>query len=130
MRLAIVGSRGFQPLALVTKFVSTLKPTTTVVSGGARGVDTAAAEAAASRGLEVEIFEADWKQYGRKAGPLRNTAMVATVDGLVAFWDGRSAGTLNAIMAACDRRIWLRVYYQNGSFKQLYDSSGKCLSDL
>jgi hypothetical protein len=72
MHVAVVGSREFPRLDAVEKFVGKLKPGTTVVSGGARGVDQAAATAARKRGLPVVEMLADWNQYGKAAGPIRN----------------------------------------------------------
>jgi hypothetical protein len=109
-RLAIVGSRKFAHFESVRAFVRRLKRTTTVVSGGAPGVDTIAADEAVKCRLSVDVFEADWDRFGRSAGYKRNAEMIATVDGLVAFWDGRSRGTQNAIFLARQRGIWLRVY--------------------
>lgn len=109
-RLAIVGSRGFANLAAVRQFVGRLRPSTVVVSGGARGVDQVAVEAAKARGLAVDIFPADWDRYGRSAGFKRNKELVDSVDGLVAFWDGQSRGTWHSVRLAQQRGIWLRVF--------------------
>ena len=109
-RLAIVGSRGFANLDLVEELVSRLKTTTTVVSGGARGVDTEAVRTAKARGLNTEVFEADWDKFGKSAGFRRNEAMLSTVDGDAAFWDGTSRGTKHAIEYARKKDLWLRVY--------------------
>lgn len=130
MRLAIVGSRGFRHLELVGEFVNRLKPETVVVSGDAIGVDQAAVAAAKARNLATEVFPADWKKHGRAAGPIRNQEMIATVDGLIAFWNRQSAGTFNAIQEAAGRRIWLRVVYPNGNYIQIYDEKGVFHQDL
>lgn len=113
-RLAIVGSRGFAPLELVAQFVTMLRPTTIVVSGGARGVDTAAIAAAAGRGLATEVICANWRAFGRSAGYRRNVQLVNAVHGLVAFWDLQSRGTAHSIALARQRGIWLRVYGPDG----------------
>jgi hypothetical protein len=68
--------------------------------GGARGVDSWVVEAAEERGLRTIVFPADWERHGRRAGPLRNAEIVAHADRLVAFWNGRSRGTLNTVLAA------------------------------
>jgi YspA, cpYpsA-related SLOG family len=130
MKLAIVGSRGFKSLELVGDFVRRLKPDTVVVSGGAVGVDQYAVSAASRLGHLTEVFPPDWKQHGTAAGPIRNRQMIATVDGLIAFWNGKSAGTFNAIQEAANRRIWLRVVYPNSHWVQCYDEKGVFISDL
>ncbi len=113
-RLAIVGSRRYPRLELVRQLVHRLKPSTVVVSGGCWGVDRAAVAAAASAGLASEEMPAEWQRFGRSAGFRRNAALVASVDGLIAFWDGRSQGTAHSIALARSRGIWLRVYGPDG----------------
>lgn len=95
-------------------FVSGLVKNAVVVSGGAAGVDTWAVEAAANRGLGTRIFEADWDQHGRKAGPIRNKQIVDAVDELVAFWDGRSRGTLGTVAMALEAALPVRVFDVHG----------------
>lgn len=97
MKIAIVGSRDFQSLSEVAKYVGALPPGTTVISGGARGVDYVAQSAATRFGLAVEIFKPDWRTHGKRAGLVRNQQMVDACDYLVAFWDGRSPGTIDSI---------------------------------
>jgi predicted Rossmann fold nucleotide-binding protein DprA/Smf involved in DNA uptake len=104
MRIAIVGSREYAKLDAVRKFVAELPADTVIVSGGARGVDSAAEQAARARGLEVKIFPALWGQYGKRAGFLRNRQIVEASDKVVAFWDGLSAGTLSTIQLATDAK--------------------------
>jgi len=56
MNIGIVGSRRWKNREAIENLVNTLAADTTVVSGGARGVDTWAAEAARKRGLKVVEF--------------------------------------------------------------------------
>lgn len=49
---------------------------------------------------ELVRFEADWEKHGRAAGPIRNAEIVAACDKLIAFWDGKSRGTQDAIKKA------------------------------
>lgn len=48
----------------------------TLRHGAARGADTLFAEVAYDLGWIVERYPADWKTYGRAAGPIRNKVMV------------------------------------------------------
>jgi hypothetical protein len=127
MRLCICGSRAFKNLELVRAFVRKLRPETVIVSGAARGVDQAAEEAALASGHDVEswpVTAEDWQRDGKRAGMIRNELMIggvpdrctapSQVDGLVAFWDGKSRGTKHAIELASRRGIWLRVYLEDG----------------
>jgi YspA, cpYpsA-related SLOG family len=97
MKIAIVGSRDYPDLGAVVRFVKGLPPGTVVVSGGARGVDRTAEQAARAAGFEVLIFPADWEKHGRMAGFKRNVQIVNASDEVVAFWDLRSHGTKHTL---------------------------------
>jgi hypothetical protein len=73
------------------------KPITLIIEGGALGADRLAREWAEVSGVSVQTFEAEWKRFGRRAGPLRNKRMLdeGRPDGVVAFPGG--AGTANMI---------------------------------
>ena len=101
MRVAIIGSRDYPNLEVVRSYVaSLLSEGDVVVSGGARGVDKAAEEAAKARGLKVVSIRPQWGKFGRAAGFRRNSDIVAQCDRLVAFWDGKSRGTQDSIRKA------------------------------
>lgn len=99
-RVAVIGSREFPDAALVRRYVHRLPLAATVVSGGARGVDTWAVEEAGKRGMAVDVIPADWEKHGKKAGPMRNQQIVDSVDMLMAFWYGSSRGTRDAVERA------------------------------
>lgn len=46
-----------------------------VIQGGATGADSLALWWAQSRHVPVETFRADWKAFGKSAGPIRNAHM-------------------------------------------------------
>jgi hypothetical protein len=100
IRIAIVGSRNFPDQQLV-RFVlhSVLKLWHLVVSGGAPGVDSWAEEIAKELGLPVCVHAADWSK-GKGAGVARNTTIVLDSHVVLAFWDGKSTGTLDSIEKA------------------------------
>ena len=114
LKLAIVGSRRFPTPNLVSDYVSAQPVGTVIVSGGAPGVDSVAEQTAIACGLDVLIFPADWENLGRKAGPIRNAQIVQAADQVVAFWDGRSRGTLNTVMMAHEMGKTVRVINSNG----------------
>ena len=116
-RIAIVGSRDYPRPDLVEAFVARLPKSAVVVSGGARGVDSVAVEAAEARGLEAVVFPADWRRWRRSAGPRRNAEIVEHADRVVAFWDGASRGTLDTVRRA--RRAGLPI--------EIYDAGGAAL---
>ena len=97
MRIAIVGSRGYDSLELVRQYVRSLPKDTVVVSGGAHGVDNTAADTAVACHLETIVYLPDWKTFGKSAGFKRNSQIVNDCDLLVAFWDGVSRGTKDSM---------------------------------
>lgn len=111
MHIAIVGSRGYMRLDVVRDYISKLPEDTVIVSGGARGVDTAAEDAARARGLQTLIFPAEWSKYGKSAGFKRNQLIVDASQKLVAFWDGSSRGTKSSIDLAYKKGIEVEVIY-------------------
>ena len=111
MKVAIVGSRDYPDLNKVQYYVESLPWDTTVISGGARGVDTTAENAAVALRLGVEVHPADWDRLGKSAGYIRNEKMVDAADRVVAFWDGESKGTKHSIDLALRKRKNLEVIF-------------------
>lgn len=93
MRIAVVGSRDYENMAEVHQFVAEQERTTVIVTGGARGVDSEAVKEARRLRMPYEIYLPDWQKHGRRAGAIRNAEIVARVDEVAAFWDGKSPGT-------------------------------------
>ena len=114
MRLAIVGSRSLAPdlEAFVPDGV------TEIVSGGARGVDTAAACYARRHGIALREFLPDYHLFGSRAPLLRNDQIIAHCDCVLAFWDGQSRGTLYTIRRARERGKSVTLYRaeEDGTF--------------
>jgi hypothetical protein len=99
-RVAIVGAQSHHALAQVWRRVGQLTDGTTVVSGGAVGVDIVAALSARQRGLTVEEHLPDYTAHGDRAPLERNTTIATTVDSLEAFpWEG-CRGTWDAVRKA------------------------------
>lgn len=67
-----------------------------VVSGMARGADALGADVARDLGVQLYEFPADWNQYGKRAGFMRNEEMGRFADGLLAFYRN-SPGTRHMI---------------------------------
>lgn len=85
MRVLICGDRKWTDKQAIEAFVAELPANTVVITGGAKGADTIAFLAAQARGLATEVFHADWKRYGRAAGPIRNQKMLSANPDLVAY---------------------------------------------
>ena len=94
MKIAVIGSRN-----LVVKNICRYIPRacTEIVSGGAKGVDTCAADFAVENNVKLTEFLPEYNIYGRGAPIVRNKKIVEYADEIIAFWDGESRGTLSVI---------------------------------
>ena len=94
MKLAIIGSRKLN----VTNLDDYIPPCVTeIVSGGAQGIDSLAAEYAKRNNIPLVEFKPDYKQFHKGAPLKRNHLIAQYADEAIAFWDGTSKGTLYTI---------------------------------
>lgn len=124
MRVIIAGSRDITDYDEVCKAVYESRfNVTTVVSGGARGVDRLAIEYAKINNIPLVVFDADWNLYGKAAGYIRNELMAKNADALIALWDGYSRGTKNMITQAYGRglSVYVMDYKKQKGFR--YESN-------
>lgn len=90
-----------------------------IVSGTARGADRLGERYAREKGYQIDRYPADWDRDGNSAGPIRNALMADNAHALIAFWDGRSRGTMNMIDTAKAKGLMVRtVNYQRTNVKQ------------
>lgn len=81
------------------------------------GVDWAVWDWAKERDFNRKPFPADWKKYGKSAGPVRNAEMAEYATHLIAIWDGVSSGTANMIDEMKKRhKPYRKVVLYDGSF--------------
>lgn len=99
MKTAIIGSRG-PVLSSIEKYVP--PNTTEIVSGGAKGVDTYAAEYAKKHDIKLTVYLPEYDKYGKSAPLVRNKAIVDSSDLVIALWDGMSRGT-KQVIAYCEK---------------------------
>lgn len=99
IKLAIVGSRSFIDYELLKKHVDATN-IAAIVSGGARGADTLAEQFADEHNLQMIVYKPDYATHGRAAPFIRNSAIIEASDAVIAFWDGKSTGTLDSIKKA------------------------------
>ena len=114
MKLIIAGGRDFTQEYIVNKVLYGLDSDIIdeVVCGDARGADTLGAEWAHIHHIPVKHFPANWDEYGKAAGYIRNAEMGQYSDMLIAFWDGKSRGTMNMIktMKLHKKPYWVYNY--------------------
>ena len=114
-RVIIAGTRTFSDYELLRTTCNNLLSekqwthTVVVISGTARGADQMGERYARERGFQLRRFPADWEQYGKSAGHIRNAMMADNADALIAFWDGESKGTKNMIDNARRKGLAVRV---------------------
>ena len=107
MKVAIFGSRSITEVDL-KNFIP--EGVTEIVSGGARGIDTLAAEYARENGIKLVEFLPEYKLYGRGAPVIRDKLIAEYADEGIAFWDGSSAGTKHTINYFKELGKKLRIY--------------------
>lgn len=90
MKLAIIGSRSLNIPNLGDYLPANV---TEIISGGAKGVDTAVREYAIAHSIKLTEILPKYAKYGRAAPLKRNLNIIQTADQVLAFWDGRSHGT-------------------------------------
>lgn len=116
-RVLVCGSRDFNSYRKLRDVLDALHAThaiDTIIEGEAKGADELARFWADHQDppVTVEKYPADWDQFGKSAGPIRNRAMLfqGKPDFVVAFPSGRlseSKGTRNMVQQA--RKTKVRV---------------------
>jgi hypothetical protein len=118
MKVLITGDRNWQDRKTIHRTLRFIQMTNVgtdcahrslvVIQGEASGADSTARDCARDLGIEVWSFPANWKKYGRAAGPLRNKEMLdREPDLVVAFHNdlSKSKGTKNCVGEAKKRGI-------------------------
>lgn len=104
MRVLICGDRNWDNIEAVDSVISILPSNAVVIHGACRGADSIAGEVAELYNLKVEEYPADWDEYGRAAGPIRNRQMLkeGKPDVVIAFHEdlSKSKGTKDMVNAA------------------------------
>ena len=83
-----------------------------IITGGAQGADSIANKIANNLLFKTMVFPADWKKYGRAAGPIRNRQMLdLKPDKVIAFHTDitKSKGTADCVNEAKRRGIKVEV---------------------
>ena len=90
MKLLIAGSRGITSFDL-SEYIT--EDVDTILTGGAKGIDTIAEEYADSHGIKKTIIKPQYDRYGKGAPMVRNKELVNLCDKALIIWDGTSKGT-------------------------------------
>lgn len=83
---------------------------TEVISGTARGADRYGEQVAQKYNVPIRRFPADWNQYGKRAGYIRNAEMSNNAEALVAVWNGHSRGTKHMIDLAKRKGLKIHIH--------------------
>ena len=112
MKVAVIGSR--------TLWIDDFSPflpanTTEIISGGAKGIDSSARLYALRHQIPLPEYLPDYQKYGRRAPLIRNIDIIRRADLVLAFWDGRSTGTVHVIRKCRETGVPYRVFMQKTS---------------
>ncbi|HEY0751367.1 MAG TPA: DUF2493 domain-containing protein [Chitinophagaceae bacterium] len=114
-KVVVAGSRSFKDYTLLKESLDELLaqkgPNIAIISGTAYGADTLGEHYAEERNFILIRVPADWEQYGKRAGYLRNQHMAQLADAVVVFWDGESKGSKHMIDIATEMELPLRVIH-------------------
>lgn len=96
MKISITGSRSFTNYFLFAEKINSFlqdNDVTAIISGGASGVDSLAKKYCKEKDILLVEFLPDWKQFGKRAGIIRNKKIIEASDFNIIFWDGKSKGS-------------------------------------
>lgn len=114
-KVIIAGSRSFADYEKLKSICDSIlpnqysEPRISILSGTSSGSDSLGERYANERGYTLNRYPANWEQYGKAAGPIRNRQMVEDADAAIIFWDGQSKGTKNLIEQANKRGLKVRT---------------------
>ena len=108
MKCIIAGSRTITDKKLVLKAIEDSKiEITEIISGHANGVDKIGEQISYDLGIDLVIFPANWKKWGKSAGPIRNKKMLERAEAAIIVHNC-SSGSVH--MAKIAREKGINVY--------------------
>ena len=116
-RIIVAGTNSFENYGLISdtldQFLSECGDDIEIISGHAAGPDQLGERYAKEHSLKCTVFPAEWKKYGRAAGPIRNAQMLSYAleaePAVIVFWDGKSRGTSDMINKAKRKGAEVRI---------------------
>jgi hypothetical protein len=119
VKIAIIGSRGFQYPNLIADRLINLKMEYNlneleIISGGAKaGADAFAKDFTERMGLKFKEIPPDMSAgYDVVQYHIRNDKIIQEADKVIAFWDGKSRGTKSVIEKCLERGKNVEVIFQ------------------
>lgn len=98
MKTVIAGSRDIKDQTIGFVYINEFHkkfPITEVVCGCAWGMDTIGRDWGKDHDIPISLWEADWNNLGKKAGPIRNALMAKHADQALILINNESKGSLN-----------------------------------
>jgi hypothetical protein len=127
MRVLVCGGRDYRNISAVRHALGALhakRGITLIIEGGAKGADRLAREWAIANGIPFETEDADWKKYGKAAGPIRNGVMLAKYapEGVVAFPGNDGTADMVAKAEAAGLKVWRPIKDSRSGSGQFHDT--------
>lgn len=121
MRVLVCGSRTWNDRKFLNDILNHLAKVIdieVIIEGEAKGADTMAREWAEDKGVNVDAYPANWGEFGKAAGPIRNKQMLEEGQPklVIAFYDGHredSRGTANMVAQAKAASVGVLEYFGN-----------------
>ena len=111
LRVLVTGSRNWTDREELYEVLDELRPAVVLHGGCPTGADAMASDWCQRNGVTEDVFPAEWGIHGRRAGYLRNKAMVdERPDLVVAFRLEGSRGTQMTIDLATQAGLKVRIY--------------------
>ena len=124
LKILICGGRHFCDYALLESIADNVVKEQVfseieIVSGHCVGADRMGEEYAKRRNYALKVFPAEWKKYGKRAGPIRNKQMIDYIAEfenkiVIAFTSPNTKGTKNTIALAKKANIRVIETEYNG----------------
>ncbi len=76
MKVLCCGDRNWSSFEIIRRELEKLDDNTIIIEGCAKGADSISGYIARQLNYRVLEFPANWKRYGRSAGPIRNKQML------------------------------------------------------
>lgn len=111
MKVIIAGSRSITNYETIKELLEPYKNVITeVVSGTARGVDKLGERWADNNNILIKRFPANWDEFGKAAGYIRNKEMAIYSDACIVFWDCKSSGSKHMINLAEKYKLRKKIF--------------------